>query len=154
MFKKNVMTVVFAGVLGLCATGCQSGKLSAYLSPQVTGQVLAADTRQPLAGATVRRVVPMPSAGESTQPKGGQLQMAAPGVRAGADGRFTLDAERDLSVIHLFRHGGWHSVAVSFSCNGYVSLRTNFAAATFKERSFEGVPLVNAGDIFLQPKRQ
>lgn len=136
----------------LCAValaGCQSGRFSHYISPRVTGQVLAADTRQPLPDATVKRVVPVASDGESTQPKGAQMLMRSAGVRTDADGRFVLEAER---VVAWFRRGGWHSVTVSFERSGYESFQTNFDSASFKERSPEGVPLVKAGNVLLQPK--
>jgi hypothetical protein len=136
-------------LVAIAAAGCQSGKYSYYISPRVTGRVLAADTQQPLDRATVRRVVPIPSAGTDTPPKGGQLQMVPGGVRTDADGRFVLEAEQ---VVAVFRHGGWHSVTVSFEHAGYAGYQTNYTAARFKERSPEGVPLVNAGDILLLPK--
>jgi hypothetical protein len=136
----------------LCAlilTGCQSDRFSTYSSPRVTGQVLAADTRQPLGETTVKRVMPWPTDGTATAPKGSQLQMRTGGVRTDADGRFVLDAER---VLTLFGRGGWHSVTVSFAHAGYADFQTNFTTANFKERSSEGEPLVEAGAILLKPK--
>ena len=38
--------------------GCKSASFSTYLSPRLTGRVLAADTRQPIADVKVRRVNP------------------------------------------------------------------------------------------------
>jgi hypothetical protein len=146
--NKGIALVLLAVVLA----GCQAGKFTYYISPRVTGRVLAADTQQPLANANVRRVVPGPYAGADTQPKGGQLQMQPAGVRTEADGRFVLDAERDLTMLHLFRRGSWYSVTVSFNCSGYGSLQTNYSGASFTEHSAADVPLVNAGDILLQPK--
>ena len=143
------MIVRFACVVGLCANGCQSGKFSYYLSPQVAGQVLAADTRQPLAGVAVRRVVPVPTSGEATPPKGGQLLTEPAGVRTDANGRFVLDAERDLAV--LFHHGRWQSVTVSFERTGYASFQTNFTTVNIKGRPSGDMPRVNAGDILLTP---
>jgi hypothetical protein len=142
--SRCLALLLFAATL----TGCQSGKLSYYVSPRVTGRVLAADTGRPLADVRVRRVVPMPAAGEDTPPKGSQLLMQPSAQRTNADGRFVLESER---VIALFRHGGWYSVAVSFEYSGYNRLQTNFTVAHFKERSAAGEPLVNAGDILLQP---
>ncbi len=136
-------------LLTVALAGCQSGKYSYYVSPRVTGRVLAADTQQPLDQATVRRVAPVASAGEATPSKGGQLLMQPGGVRTDADGRFALDGER---VVAFFHHRGWHSVTVAFECAGYESLQTNFTATSFKERTAEGVPWVNAGDILLRPK--
>jgi hypothetical protein len=144
--RKYLLGILAAGLL-LGLTGCQSEKHSYYISPRVTGRVLAADTQQPLGKATVRRVVP-PYAGAATLPKGGQLQMVPGGVRTDADGRFVLEGER---VIAMLRHGGWRSVTVAFEHAGYRSFETNYTAAMFKTRSPEGVPLVNAGDILLEP---
>jgi len=136
-------------LLVIVLTGCQSIGFSWYSSPRVTGQVLAADTRQPLPEATVKRVVPCPTTGTDTAPKGGMLQMLPAGERADANGRFVLDAEK---IVTVFRRGGWHSVTVAFECAGYESFQTNYTSNQFKERSYEGVPLVNAGDILLKPK--
>lgn len=141
-------------LLAVALTSCQAGKFTYYTSPQVLGRVLAAGTHQPLANATVRRVVPEPYAGVDTPPKGGQLQMEPAGVRTDADGRFVLDAQRDLVMLHLFRRGSWYSVTVSFERNGYGSFQTNYSGASFTESSAAGVPQVNAGDILLQPKSQ
>ena len=128
--------------------GCSSVGFSYYTSPRVTGQVLAADTRQPLPQATVRRLVPYPTSGEDTAPKGGMLQMRPAGVRPDADGRFVLDATK---VVTLFRRANWHSVTVAVECPGYESFQTNYSVSQFGERSPEDVPLVNAGDILLTP---
>jgi hypothetical protein len=130
-------------------TGCQSGGLSHYSSPRVTGQVLAADTHQPLPEVTVKRVAAYPADGTGTQPKGGQLLMQPAGVRTDADGRFALEAEKTVAVFH---RGGWSSVTVSFERAGYESVQTNYSTAGFPARSTEGVPLVNAGAILLQPQ--
>ena len=140
-----LLLLLFAATL----TGCQWSQHSYYTSPQVTGRVLAADTQQPLDGATVRRVLPQPCAGTDTPPKAGQLQMIPGGVRTDVDGRFMLGAER---VIAVFRRGNWHSVTVSFEHAGYTGLQTNYTAARHRELSPEGVPLVDTGDILLSPK--
>ncbi len=136
-------------LLALACAGCQSGTFSSYGSPRVTGQVLAADTRQPLPDTTVNRVAVYPGTGTATAPKGAELQTRAGGVRTDADGRFALEAER---VLTLFGRGGWHSVTVSFAHAGYADFQTNFSTANFKERSSEGEPLVEAGAILLEPK--
>jgi hypothetical protein len=146
--RLNFLIGILSAALLLGLTGCQSGKFSNYVSPRVTGRVLAADTQQPLSRATVRRVTPQPSAGSGTLPKGGQIQMEPGGVRTDTDGRFVLESER---VITVFHRGGWQSVTVSFAHAGYQSFQTNYTAGRFKERSPEGVPLVNAGDILLEP---
>jgi hypothetical protein len=138
-------------LFAVALAGCQSGKFSHYISPQVTGRVLAADTRQPLPDATVRRVTPYPTGGEDTAPKGGQLMMRSFGVRTDANGRFVMDSERDIA---LFRHPAWWSVTLSFTADGYRLFQTNYTVANLSGHSPEGEPLVNAGDILLQPKSQ
>jgi hypothetical protein len=138
-------------LLASALTGCQSGNLSHYISPRVTGRVVAADTRQPLPDATVRRVVPYQTDGENTAPKGGQLLMRPSGVRTDADGRFVLDSQRDIAV---FRHPGWWSVTISFTADGYRYFQTNYTSANVTSVSPEGEPLVNTGDILLKPKSQ
>ena len=136
-------------LMAIAAVGCQSGTGSYYVSPQVTGRVVAADTRQPLADATVRRVVPVQTAGEDTPPKGAQLLVQPAGVRTDADGRFVLEAE---SVVAVLRRVGWYSVTVAFACPGYRSWQTNFTAGGVKTRTAEGAPWVDAGDILLKPE--
>jgi hypothetical protein len=144
--RRKFLEVILAAGLLLGLAGCQSG--SYYISPRVTGRVLAADTEQPLPKATVRRVPLLPYAGAATPPKGGQLQMVPGGVRTDADGRFVLDGER---VIAMFRRGSWRAVTVTFAHPGYRSFETNYSAARFPTRTPEGVPLVNAGDVRLEP---
>jgi hypothetical protein len=136
-------------LLAVALAGCSSIGFSWYSSPRVAGRVLAADTRRPLPDAIVKRVVDYPTDGEDTAPKGAQLLMRSDGVRSDADGRFVLEA---VKVVTLFSRGGWHSVTVSFAGNGYESFQTNFTLADFPERSSEGVPRVEAGDILLKPK--
>ena len=145
--NRRLALLLFAVALA----GCQSGKFSHYISPRVTGRVLAADTRQPLPDATVRRVVPYPTDGEDTAPKGGQLLMRSSGVRTDADGRFVLDGERDIA---LFHHPAWWSVTLSFTADGYRFYQTNYTSANITGHSPDGEPLVNAGDILLKPKSQ
>ncbi|MCX6926799.1 MAG: hypothetical protein NT154_26880 [Verrucomicrobia bacterium] len=126
--------------------GCQSASFSSYISPRVTGRVLAADTRQPITGVKVRRVIPDATQDYDQPVKGGQRLESAAGVRTDAQGRFVLDAQRDLT---LLQQQIWFSVVVSFQYEGYVNLRTNFTAATATTTASDGAPVVNAGDILL-----
>jgi hypothetical protein len=132
-------------LVALC--GCQSGKFTHYTSPEVTGRVLAADTHQPLADVKIQR--------DGSQnfepfgpPKGGQVLIQNNGVRTDADGRFILDSK---SVFTLFRAPGWWSVPVIFSHSGYESFRTNYTGTNVTSHSDAGAPIINAGDILLQP---
>jgi hypothetical protein len=128
--------------------GCQSGRVTYYVSPEVTGRVLAADTHQPLANATVQR----DGAGQGFEPfgppKGGQLLIQTGVVRTDAGGRFVLDSK---SVFALFRQPGWWSVPVAFSHSGYETFETNYTGANVTSHSAAGAPVVNAGDISLPP---
>jgi hypothetical protein len=105
-------------------SGCSSGKLTHYTSPEITGRVLAADTHQPLAHAEVRRVAPetLASYWSFGSPKGGTILMQPVGARTDAGGRFVLNSE---SVIAMFRQPGWVTVPVVFSHAGYESFQTN-----------------------------
>ena len=137
-------------LLLVVASGCQSGKLTHYTSPQVTGRVLAADTHQPLAHAEVQRVEPETFASYWSfgSPKGGTLLMQPVGARTDAGGRFVLNSE---SVIAMFRQPGWVSVPVIFSHAGYESFQTNYTGTNVTSHTDAGAPVVNVGDILLQP---
>jgi hypothetical protein len=152
MIPSPALPGLLAGCLCAAAlTGCRTGSFTSCVSPQVTGRVLAADTGQPLDGVTVRRVLPMMTAGEDTAPKGGQLLMQPGGARTDADGRFVLDGERAFS---LFRRGGWSSITVSFSRAGYTGFQTNYIPAESKEQGPGGVSWLNVGDVMLQPRQK
>lgn len=140
--------VVFL-LLAVALAGCKSGGFSHYSSPRVSGRVLAADTRQPLANVRIQRVVPGRSAESVVPPKGGQLMQQTPAVRTGADGRFVMDGER---VLAFFSHSSWYSVTVSFEHPGYALLETNYTVANVSGYSSEGAPVVDAGDVPLTPR--
>ena len=133
-------------LVALALTGCKS--VSTYISPRVTGRVLAADTRQPIAQVTVKRVSPTADQNYGDPAKGGRKMESAGGVRTDQQGRFILDAERDLT---LFQQQVWFSVTVSFQREGYLTLRTNFTAASATTNAPNGAPVINAGDILLRP---
>ena len=137
-------------VLGLLLTvlaGCESGRFTHYISPQISGRVLAADTHQPLAGVSVTRINPQP-VGTSDLPKGGQVLTQTAGVRTDADGTFVLPGE---SVFSPFRQAGWWSVPVSFSCSGYETFQKSYSGTNLTSQSEAGVPKLNAGDVLLKP---
>ena len=134
-------------LLLVAACGCQSGKFTHYTSPEVTGRVLAADTLQPLANATVQR--PIPQIFEpSSPPKGSQLLMKSDGAQTDGDGRFVLPWK---SVLTIFRQPGWWSAPVVFSHSGYESFQTNYTGTNVSSYTSAGAPVVNAGDVLLRP---
>jgi hypothetical protein len=110
--------------------------------------VLAADTRQPVADVKVRRVNPAAQANYDEPAKGGQRLDSVSGAQTDAQGRFVLDAERDLT---LLQQQVWFSVTVAFQHEGYLTLQTNFTAANVISNAPDGAPVVNAGDILLSP---
>ena len=139
--------LLFAAAL----TGCKSDQFTYYISPRVTGRVLAANTHQPLADVKVRRVVPPPNTDTDGTRRGSQFMEQTTAARTDADGKFVLDSEKDLA---LFRHTGWYSVTVSFERTGYTLFETNYTVANVSGYSSQGAPLVNTGDILLKPKSQ
>ena len=141
--KFITLLLLLAGV-----AGCQSGGVTHYVSPEVTGRVLAADTHQPLANVRVQRAGSGQNFEPFSPPKGGQLLNLLGTVRTDADGRFVLDSK---SVFALFRQPGWWSVPVTFSHSGYESFQTNYTGANVTGHSTEGAPVVSAGEILLQP---
>src|SRR5882757_5626401 len=78
-FHNGYQKSIALGFLLMLLAGCQSGAFTHYISPQISGRVLAADTRQPLAGANVARITPQPSEAFGP-PKGGQVLMQSSGV--------------------------------------------------------------------------
>jgi hypothetical protein len=135
----------------IALTGCKSVSVSTYISPRVTGRVVAADTRQPIANVKVKRVNPTTGQHYDDPAKGGQKMESAGGVRTDQQGRFILESERDLT---LFQQQVWFSVTVSFQRDGYLTLRTNFTAASATTNASDGAPVINAGDILLRPVSQ
>jgi hypothetical protein len=131
----------------MIVAGCKSGPFGPYVAARVSGQVLAGDTCLPLAGVKVTRRSAYTTTAAGSQTKGGELLMRKEPVRTDADGRFVLASHRVLSVV---RGSGWKVVALSFERSGYQHFQTNSptAAAT---NSINGEPLLDIGQVFLQP---
>jgi hypothetical protein len=121
---------------------------SPFVSPRVTGRVLAADSSQPLADVTVKSGAHAGDFRGDMPPKGGELLMAKAPVRTDSDGRFTLETER---VLTPFRGAGWFSLRLSFQHTGYERFQTNYSRLNLSTNAPGGEPLLNAGDILLHP---
>lgn len=125
--------------------GCKSRPLGPYVSPRVTGEVLAAETRQPLSGVTVIRGIP--DRLKSSPPRGAELLMSKVPARTDENGRFELASERVLSVV---RGAGWNVVSLSFERVGYRSFHTNCLTDAVTNAP-SGEPVLDVGPIFLRP---
>jgi hypothetical protein len=127
--------------------GCASSP-SQYTSPRVTGQVLDAQTRQPIAKVQIQRVHDKPRQDPNTVPRGAEAIQENWYAYTDAEGRFTVDSTTTLT---LFTSVTWYSVTLAFSREGYSTFTTNYtpAEATFLP---SGEPVVNAGTILLPPR--
>jgi hypothetical protein len=146
--KLKLPRLTTLSLLLVVLSGCQSEKFTHYTSPEVTGRVLAADTHQPIANATVQCAGSGQNFEPFGSPKGGQLLMQTGDARTDADGKFVLDGK---SVFALFRQPGWWTALVTFSHSGYESFSTNYTGSNVTSHSGAGMPVVDAGDILLQP---
>jgi hypothetical protein len=121
---------------------------SPFVSPRVTGRVLAAGTGRPLTGVVVKSGAQARGYQGGMPPKGGELLMAKAPVRTDGDGRFALDTER---VLTPFRGTGWFSVQLLLERAGYESFRTNYSGLNLSTNAPGGATWLNAGDILLYP---
>ena len=140
-----------AAILTLVAVtaGCKSVSLGPYVSPRVTGRVVAADSGQPLAGVTIVRGR-VPARTPDLPPKGGELLMRRPPITSDRDGRFTLPSER---VLTLVRWGGWDSVRLTLERDGYRRFQTNYPASSLTTKLlYDGTPWVDTGEVRLATK--
>ena len=131
----------------LVAAGCKSRTLGPYVSPRVIGQVLAADTRQPLAGVRVVRGSSRKNAAAGSSLKGGELLMLRGPVQTDRQGRFVLASERVLSIV---RGANWNVVSLSFDRAGYEHFQTN-CSTSLAIGTAEGEPLLDIGPVLLRP---
>ena len=144
---KRILAVLLAAA---ALAGCKSHPLSPYVSPRVTGRVVAADTGQPLGGVRIttgRR----PDARSTEPPKGGQVMASQPPVQTDRDGRFVLESER---VLTPFGVSGWFSLTLLFEHSGYERFFTNFSRINLRTNTWQGEPVLDAGNILLHPARK
>lgn len=136
-------------LFALALAGCKDLAWGPYVSPRVAGQVLAADTRQPLAGVKVTRGLwPEPPAMASSSLHGGELLIRKPPTLTGPHGEFVLESERVLTPI---RWGGWSWVRLTFERAGYLRFQTNYSLFSLAATNTpDGVPLLEAGEVLLQ----
>jgi hypothetical protein len=134
-------------LLALVALGAGCASPTQYISPRVTGRVLDAQTRQPLAKVQIQRVRDKPREDPNTVPRGAQAIQENWYAYTDAEGRFTVDSTTTLTFLQRVT---WYSVTLAFSREGYMSFTTNYtpAEATFRAN---GEPVVNAGTILLRP---
>jgi hypothetical protein len=137
-------------VLACALIGCKNYSVSEYVSPRVTGRVLDAQTHLPLAKVEVRRVGQATIANGGDQPKGGQIMQEPAPILTDSQGAFVVDSQRALA---LFRHLGWYSITLSFDRYGYAKFVNSYTVAE-STNTATGEPLVQTGDVFLQPNPQ
>jgi hypothetical protein len=136
------------GVIGAVLVGCKSRSPTHFVSPRVIGRVLDAETRQPLAGVEVTRVVPDYDAGSMDQVRGGEILARPQPLRTSTEGTFDLDSQKSVA---FFRQIAWFTAEISFAGRGYETFVTNYtpANAIFLP---SGEAVIHAGDIPLTPK--
>jgi hypothetical protein len=143
------MKRVFAlGLAVLALGGCKSRPLSVCVSPRMTGRVLAADTGQPLADVKIITSGRTEDYNRTAPPKGGQVLKSKPTVRTDRDGRFVLESER---VLAPFSGSGWFSVQFFIDQPGYERFLTNYSYLNLRTNTWKGKPVLETGDIRLQP---
>lgn len=143
--KRRSLLGLFLG--GLLLTGCNSFGPANYVTPSVTGRVLAADTQQPLAGVTVSRVVAGQGVTTGAPAYGAELLSQGRPEITDAEGIFVLSGRE---YITLFRHAGWSSVRLTFQAPGYATFQTNYTAASFTNQTASDASVINVGEVLLK----
>ncbi len=135
-------------ILAVALCGCKGLRLGPYTSPAVTGRVVAADSRQPLAGVDIERDGSFRSRDIGSPPKGAEFLLQNYTTQTDRDGKFFLRSERALTI---FRPSGWASLQLSFHRAGYERFETNYSILTATTNSPRGEPILETGDIALRP---
>ena len=138
-------------VLPLFLTGCQCVGIANQVTPQIQGRVLSATTCEPIAGVNVRPALPGQTPLEDDLEKGAQRLVRGRPVVTDSEGRFVFPS-RDY--VRLLKRENWWSLKLSFQRSGYAAIQTNFTATIAAAHTAEKAPIVNAGDIYLQPLTQ
>src|SRR5262249_18762865 len=107
-------------------TGCQSERWGPYTRKRISGQILAADTQEPIVGAMVSRTGHQQTNKTDSPPKGCELMIRKSPIRTDDNGHFVLQSERVLSI---FRGSGWSQVQLWIEKPGYVTVQTNFSTS-------------------------
>jgi hypothetical protein len=147
LIHQQLVICCFAASLA----GCSSGRYYQYTAPEITGRVLAADTREPLARVRVLRAGPNGNFEAFGPPKGGQQMLQPVPVVTDDDGRFVLASK---SVFAPFRQAGWWSAPVSYQRQGYQTFSTNYTASNVISNTPAGAPVVDAGEVLLKPAKR
>ena len=135
----------------LSLAGCKGMPLSPFVAPRVTGRVLSADTGAPLSDVKVTNLGHVGESSRTLPPKGSELLVSDYPVRTDRDGRFALEAVRALTP---FRGARWFSVRLCFERVGYQRLQASYSSANLSTNSPKSEPLLDAGDILLQPAQR
>jgi len=134
---------------GIALAGCSSFHVQDYTSPQVTGRVLDASTRQPIENVTIRRISWNAGDASDSPPKGGAMMLDQDTVRSREDGSFKLSAEKDVLT---FSSGGTYGVSLMLQHSGYETLRTNYPGTGVVWENPKQPPKLDVGDVFLRPR--
>lgn len=146
--KRNLSLAALTLTLAASCAGCQWVGFTSHVTPQVSGRVLDADTRQPLTGVKVLRVLHGRVENPATAQHGAELLQQGPPVQTDGQGAFVYPSH---SYMTLLRGANWWSLTLSFQAVGHVSLQTNFTTANVSTNLPDGTPVVDAGEIYLKP---
>jgi hypothetical protein len=135
-------------VVAMFLTGCQWVGFNNHVTPQVSGRVLDADTRCPLAGVKVLRVLHGQVENPPTPVHGAQLMQQGRPVTTDVRGEFVYPGK---SYFTFLNEANWWTLTLSFQSAGYAAWQTNFSTADIKTNLPGSAPQVEAGDILLKP---
>jgi len=136
------------GLIALLATGCQSVGVFHGVMPSVCGRVLASDTRQPLAGVHVIRVMPGQGGDGRAPVKGAELLQQEPLILTDVAGQFVLPGKTYLLWL---RPSGRSAVRLALQARGYSTFQTNVVPPKVSGSNPATEPKIFVGDIWLKP---